>query len=331
MINNPKISIIIPTFNQGKFIEQTILSILNQTYKNFEIIIIDGGSKDNTIDIIKKHKTHLTYWISEKDSGQSEAINKGISKTTGDIITWLNSDDYYEPNTLETIANNFIQSDSLAVVHGKARLFGAKIKDKIIGLNSDIEMHQYLPFMRFPQPSSFYSKDAMLKLIPINEELHYAMDFEMIVKTVLLGSNIKRIDNLLSHYRIHENSKSNNDLSFLMEWTEVISRLFNSIPIGSFYNEELYQLSLIKSKSTLKYKIDIQLNSKNLEGIFLSNLNLHYHYHYKALNYSTCKIISAYLKTNYTTFYTENNYSKYNLRLKIIPIFIFKFLRKITR
>jgi glycosyltransferase involved in cell wall biosynthesis len=96
-IRPPKISIIIPTFNQGNFIEETILSIIDQDFKNFEIIIIDGGSNDGTLDIVKKYESAISFWISEPDTGQSNAINKGLKKVTGEIVTWLNSDDYYEP------------------------------------------------------------------------------------------------------------------------------------------------------------------------------------------------------------------------------------------
>src|SRR5688500_3818909 len=96
----PKISIITPTYNQGHFIEQTIQSVIEQDYPNLEYIIIDGGSTDDTLSVIKKYEKYISYWISEKDKGQSEAINKGFKKATGDVVNWLNSDDYYEPGVL---------------------------------------------------------------------------------------------------------------------------------------------------------------------------------------------------------------------------------------
>ena len=106
----PKISIITPSYNQGIFIEETILSVLDQNYPNLEYIIMDGGSTDNTVDIIKKYEDRITYWISEKDNGQSDAINKGFHKSTGDILHWLNSDDVLVPRALnmlvEYLSNN---------------------------------------------------------------------------------------------------------------------------------------------------------------------------------------------------------------------------------
>jgi glycosyltransferase involved in cell wall biosynthesis len=103
----PKISIVIPSYNQGKYLEETILSVINQNYPNLEYVIIDDGSTDNSVEIIKKYEKYLTYWVSEKDNGQSDAINKGLKKCTGEIFNWLNSDDYLETNALFKIAEAY--------------------------------------------------------------------------------------------------------------------------------------------------------------------------------------------------------------------------------
>ena len=104
---SPKISIITPCFNAAQYIEQTILSIINQDYDNIEYVIIDGGSSDGTVDIIKKYEDKISYWISEPDKGQSDAINKGIEVATGDVFNWVNADDYLEEGVLKEIAKHF--------------------------------------------------------------------------------------------------------------------------------------------------------------------------------------------------------------------------------
>jgi len=140
----PKISIITPSYNQGRYIEQTIQSVLSQNYPNLEYIIIDGGSTDETVDIIKKYESQLTYWVSEKDSGQTDAINKGFAKCTGYIINWLNSDDYYEPATLHRVANAFMNNKDCKVVCGTEWAFEDEVEShKILNAGSIVKDNVY--------------------------------------------------------------------------------------------------------------------------------------------------------------------------------------------
>src|ERR1700733_11361468 len=113
-----KISVITPSYNQGQFIEETILSVLNQDYDNTEYIVIDGGSTDNTVEIIKKHENKLAYWVSEKDNGQSHAINKGFKLATGDIICWINSDDILIQGALKRVSQYFSDNPDKLIVNG---------------------------------------------------------------------------------------------------------------------------------------------------------------------------------------------------------------------
>jgi len=112
----PKISIVTPSYNQAEFLERTILSVLNQNYLNLEYIIIDGGSNDGSVEIIKKYEKYLTYWVSEKDKGQGCAISKGFEKSTSDILAWLNSDDTYLPGTFYKIAKDFRQNSEVDLI-----------------------------------------------------------------------------------------------------------------------------------------------------------------------------------------------------------------------
>src|SRR5690554_4018590 len=110
------ISIVTPSFNQGHYLEETIDSVLSQNYPNLEYVVIDGGSTDGSVDIIKKYEKHLKYWVSEGDRGQSHAINKGLARCTGEVFNWLNSDDYLEPGALQTIGEAFENPNTTAFI-----------------------------------------------------------------------------------------------------------------------------------------------------------------------------------------------------------------------
>src|SRR5260370_9876885 len=120
-----KLSIVTPSFNQGRFLEETILSVLNQNYSNLEYIIIDGGSTDETVEIIRRYEDRLTYWTSEKDRGQVHAINKGIEQTTGEIFAFINSDDVYLPGAFAAEPDNFETYSDSEWVCGDPIMFGA--------------------------------------------------------------------------------------------------------------------------------------------------------------------------------------------------------------
>ena len=320
----PKISIITPSFNQGLYLEESIASIVNQSYNNFELIIIDGGSSDNSTKILEKYSKKISYWISESDKGQSHAINKGLKYANGEIVTWLNSDDYYEPKTLETVAKLFQENPEAEIIHGKAKLFGKNKKSKIIGLNNDIAIYEYLPYMRFPQPSSFLKRKLLSKDYPLNLDLHYSMDFELMVRSILKGCTIKRVDGLLSNYRLHETSKTNEEVKFLNEWTQIVHKIFNSLSNGLEYSQKLEELGLIKNPRQDKFETCVNFKNDELESVFLQHLHFHYHYHYRNLNHSDCNKISDFLKSNYRNHYLNSKYGKFNLRRKFIPDFLFR-------
>ncbi|GAB2698865.1 glycosyltransferase family 2 protein [Mucilaginibacter koreensis] len=198
----PKITIVTPSYNQGAFLEQTIRSVLLQNYPNLEYIIMDGGSTDESRQILDKYSQWLSYWHSERDRGQSHAINMGFALASGDYYAWLNSDDYYLPETLVTVAQNFIQSKA-------AFLYGHS-------LNYNIYTHTFTEvkpgrlldyFLRFPtlaQPSCFWSKNIHQ---PLWEELHCSLDYELWLR-IVKGNKRKRIKKPLSVANVHDDAKT---------------------------------------------------------------------------------------------------------------------------
>jgi glycosyltransferase involved in cell wall biosynthesis len=205
----PVISIITPSYNQADYLEQTILSVLNQDYPAIEYIIIDGGSTDGSVEIIKKYESRLAYWQSKPDKGQSDAIATGFAKATGDVIAWLNSDDYYEEGALKRAGEFYAQHPDTVMVYGDYyNLYpdGSKtLKPKI---SFDFKACLYA-YMMVAQQSSFFSRDAYLKIGGLNRELHYAMDFDLFLR---LGhafpGRIYHIKEALSTFRLHEECKS---------------------------------------------------------------------------------------------------------------------------
>ncbi len=208
-MNWPKITIITPSYNQGEFIEETILSIINQNYPNLEYIIIDGGSTDNTVDIIKQYEAHIAYWVSEPDEGQSHAINKGLERATGDIINWLNSDDYYYPDALKRVAEHFADP-SITCVGGRTRVFGPNTEFFVEGTFVGKNLQQTMCYTHIEQPATFFRKSAVDKMGMLSKDIHFVMDKEWWLKYIFhFGlDGVKKVEDIYINFRHHDDSKT---------------------------------------------------------------------------------------------------------------------------
>lgn len=142
----PKISVITPSYNQAQFVEATLQSVLDQNYPNLEYIVIDGGSTDGSAEIIERYADQLTYWVSEKDSGQSQAINKGLRRATGDILCWLNSDDTFLPGTLAFVAEQLADGSGTSAIVGDCAVVYLDGRPPVVVKGSYSGHHRLLKF-----------------------------------------------------------------------------------------------------------------------------------------------------------------------------------------
>jgi len=208
-LNYPKISIVTPSYNQAQFLEKTILSVLNQNYPNLEYIIIDGGSTDGSLEVIKKYEKHLTYWVSEKDKGQADAINKGFQKSSGEILAWLNADDLYLPNTLLKIKEAFQKHRETQFIYGHSALVDKK--DNIIRICYTVPQtyHSYIYDRggNIFQGTVFWKKDIFYKHGGIDSKLYFAMEYKLFDNFFKHERGIF-LNDILAAYRIHKEAKS---------------------------------------------------------------------------------------------------------------------------
>jgi glycosyltransferase involved in cell wall biosynthesis len=224
----PKISIVTPSLNQGQFLEKTILSVLNQNYPNLEYIIIDGGSTDGSMDIIKKYEKYIDYWVSEPDKGMYDAINKGIRLMNGDIWACLNSDDQYYLDTLEKIVFYFSKSPDVDIIFGNLDFVndnGEFIYRKFFpkfNLNRIMRMN-YLGVI--PQPAVFLRRSVIENVGYFDPNYNYASDMDYFIRA---GKNckIQHINLALTRFRLHSNALSVKMVIKQLEESESISKKY---------------------------------------------------------------------------------------------------------
>jgi glycosyltransferase involved in cell wall biosynthesis len=207
----PKMSIVTPSFNQGQYLEETIRSVLLQGYPDLEYIIIDGGSTDNSVEILKKYSQWLSFWVSEPDHGQSHAINKGFRKATGTILSYINSDDLYEPGAFTEIATAFRENPQLDLVAGVCTIFNAQGTTRVFQPHWPDDLSQYVRTTfssTFGQPASFWTKDIYQRVDGFDESLSFCFDREFFLKIGLNGGKSKMFLKDIARFREHALSKS---------------------------------------------------------------------------------------------------------------------------
>lgn len=208
MATLPRITIVTPSFNQGRFLAATIESVLSQGYQNLEYIVIDGGSTDGSVDIIKQYIDRLAYWVSEPDNGQADAIIKGFQRSSGQIMGWLNSDDLLLPDCLTTVARTFIESPNTQMMYGNILIideYGHVLK---YSRQFQVGFHElYYGSHIINQEATFWTRGLYAKAGGLNGNLSYAMDYDLWVRMAAISRPV-HIPRHLAAFRRHAAQKT---------------------------------------------------------------------------------------------------------------------------
>ncbi len=250
----PRVSIITPSYNQGDFIEETILSVLSQSYSNIEYILVDGGSTDHTMEVVNRYRDKINIVIHEKDKGQSDAINKGFKLATGQLAGWINSDDILYPGCVQEIVKLYLQNKEAAIFYGSCLNFinekGDTYAQKNIIIDSlaDLLNSDY----RIIQQGSFYNLEYLKQVNYVDESIHYSMDLDLWLKLLKLGPVVHFDAHPLGAFRIWENTKtSTGGTKFLTDIRQTLQRHHASPYSANFRRLHWYALKW-RIKTTLK-------------------------------------------------------------------------------
>jgi glycosyltransferase involved in cell wall biosynthesis len=210
MMNFPRVSIITPSYNQGNFLEETIRSVVDQDYPNLEYIVIDGGSTDNSIEIIKKYQNRIAFWISEPDNGQSHAFNKGLQKATGELIGWINSDDVYYPGSIVQASQFFLKNPDTDVVFSDYTFIDHK--SRVIRTRKEIP-YDYKTYLwtkgcYHANCAGFFRRTCFEKFGGLREDLGFGMDYELYLRFGKNNCKFSHTNQIWGGYRLHSMSKT---------------------------------------------------------------------------------------------------------------------------
>lgn len=207
--NTPLVTIVTPSFNQARFLEQTIQSVLNQDYPNLEYYIMDGGSTDGSVGIIQKYSDRLAGWISEKDRGQTDAINKGFARARGEILAWLNSDDTYEPGAVSAAVAALLAHPQAAAVYADCDFIDEN-NQKIGRFPAAQTDYRRLRrgYVHVPQQATFFHASLWQRVGPLDPTFFFAMDYDLWVRLAKLAPLIYLPGQVWANFRLHSDAKT---------------------------------------------------------------------------------------------------------------------------
>ena len=205
----PKISVVTPSYNQAHYLEETIRSVLLQGYPDVELIIIDGGSTDSSIEVIKKYEPWIAYWVSEKDQGQAHAVNKGFRRATGDWIGWQNSDDFYEPGSFYALVQAAVSHPDVDVFYGDARITNPDGSfNHLACVHKEFSLEKMLPLPYVFNQSAFYNQRVIDQGYYLDPRKQHMMDYDFIWRLVLAGFKFQYTTGVSANFRSQPDAKT---------------------------------------------------------------------------------------------------------------------------
>ena len=270
----PLVSIVTPSYNQGQYLEETIRSVLLQGYPNLEYLIIDGGSTDNSVEIIRKYEPWLAYWVSEPDNGQSEALNKGFSKSTGEIIGWLNADDLYAPGAVAAGTDSLSQYPEAAFVYGDWHIVDEFSDEIIYQTTRQVGVRDLLlEGCLIPQQSTFFRRSILMGIGGLDPDLNFVMDYDLFLR-LLSRYPARRVAGNWGKFRLSTVTKtSQHQELFWPETIPVFERIFTSRPDLENIKEEVFRRARLRAG--LNYLINGKLEP-GLENLRTAFQGVHY-------------------------------------------------------
>jgi len=209
MIESPLVSVITPSFNQARYLEATIRSVIGQDYPRIEYIIVDGGSTDGSVDVIKKYQDKLSWWVSEKDKGQTDAINKGFNRAKGEILAWINSDDTYNPGAMGEAVKYLVNHPEVALVYADCNFIDEE--DRIIGkfnsAQTDIRRLRR-GYVHIPQQTMFFRAKYWKELGPLDPSFYFAMDYDLWTRIAAHAPFKYLAGKTWANFRLHTSGKT---------------------------------------------------------------------------------------------------------------------------